>query len=260
MREKQAFGEVRAQARRAWFCALSLVGLEVILGLAVRIIEQSLLSRDWTSSDWTSLDIKLRLVRSALWLLICYFFSSSGSVRAFARSLCGKWSFTGLLCVWVAMCVGLMNVYGVVKGWTPGTSWLRGVYVEGGKNLTFYIADLVAVGPVVEEVIYRGFMYPAFRQRSGIVAATLSVLAIAATFHWGAMARSGYAACCLLVLWLLLCLIREHTGNVWNCMFAHAAYNGLVATPTRLWVPLFIVVSVLYVAAWRSGRTKRVTV
>ena len=35
-------------------------------------------------------------------------------------------------------------------------------------------------------------------------------------------------AACLVSLWVTLCLVREHSASLWNCVFCHWTYNAAV--------------------------------
>jgi len=61
------------------------------------------------------------------------------------------------------------------------------------------------------------------------------VVCVVAYFHWGLLAQP-MAFILLVVGVVLLCLIREWTGSLWNCILFHAAYN---ATVTLRW-PFYV--------------------
>lgn len=80
---------------------------------------------------------------------------------------------------------------------------------------------LLAVIPgVVEECICRGFIYGVFRNRSFFVATVVSTLCFS-LLHMN-LDQVVYAA----LFGILLCLIREITGSIYPCMFAHVIFNS----------------------------------
>jgi membrane protease YdiL (CAAX protease family) len=101
------------------------------------------------------------------------------------------------------------------------------IHQEGlGKNL---FAILLLVGPIFEEIIMRGFLYRAFRKRYG-VSFSIFIIVLAGTFtHLNAVTLSVWVLLLLTALQIILCLILEKTGNLWNCIMCHFAYNATLA-------------------------------
>jgi len=79
------------------------------------------------------------------------------------------------------------------------------------------------VGPVTEEVFFRGFFYPALRQRVGRMAA----IGINA-FCFAALHGNLIQLAPLLGLGLILALLRERTGSVVASTVLHCVHNTLV--------------------------------
>jgi membrane protease YdiL (CAAX protease family) len=86
-----------------------------------------------------------------------------------------------------------------------------------------------------EETVTRGFLYRAFRGSYQVFASIVCVLLFVGYFHWGLTAQP-LAFVLLLIGAVLLCMIREWTGSIWNCILFHAAYN---ATVTLRW-PFYV--------------------
>lgn len=82
----------------------------------------------------------------------------------------------------------------------------------------------VLVGPVVEEIVFRGFIYRAFQRQWGWVASMLATSALFGLYH--AHAWSAFAAAIIYT-----CLLRR-TGSLWAPILVHMFFNLM------LWWPL----------------------
>lgn len=83
----------------------------------------------------------------------------------------------------------------------------------------------VLVAPLVEELFFRGFLYPAVARWTGSVSSILITAAAFAALHGGQLA---YAWAPLLVLFGIgtaLTIIRAKTGSVATCVLVHMGYN-----------------------------------
>jgi CAAX protease family protein len=83
----------------------------------------------------------------------------------------------------------------------------------------------VLVAPLVEELFFRGFLYPAVARWTGSVSSILITAAGFAALHG---AQLAYAWAPLLVLFGIgaaLTIIRVRTGSVATCVIVHMGYN-----------------------------------
>ncbi|MDR1032433.1 MAG: CPBP family intramembrane metalloprotease [Candidatus Nomurabacteria bacterium] len=83
-------------------------------------------------------------------------------------------------------------------------------------------AALVVVAPVVEEVIFRGYLYGKLRSRLGIV---LSMLLVSVLF--GAAHGQWNVGVNVFVMSLVMCGLREITGSIWAGVLLHMLKNGI---------------------------------
>lgn len=79
----------------------------------------------------------------------------------------------------------------------------------------------VLVAPVAEEVVFRGYLYPASKRFCGPVGAVLFSSLIFAAAHGNVVALVP-----LFVLAVLLCAVFEFTGSLWACIAVHFLFNG----------------------------------
>ncbi|GHC64667.1 CPBP family intramembrane glutamic endopeptidase [Roseibacillus persicicus] len=103
---------------------------------------------------------------------------------------------------------------------------------EGAWGLAFAIVSGVLLAPVVEEVVYRGFLFQSYARRFGFVAAVLLSTALFTIVHYYGICGSlsvaffGFGACAL----------YRATGSLWTGIVFHSLNNGLITL--SMW-PLF---------------------
>ena len=85
----------------------------------------------------------------------------------------------------------------------------------------------VLVAPLVEETIFRGFLYPVIARRLGIVAGVAITGTLFGLMH-AAQLWGGWGQIALLILvGVVLTWVRARTGTVVASYFVHLGYNGL---------------------------------
>lgn len=97
-----------------------------------------------------------------------------------------------------------------------------------GGNMLFAFAALVVLPPLVEEILFRGFLYTRFKKvlSLGWAAVAVSLLFAAAHLQLGSgNALLWVAALDTFVLSMVLVYIREKTGTIWAGVGVHALKN-----------------------------------
>jgi membrane protease YdiL (CAAX protease family) len=85
----------------------------------------------------------------------------------------------------------------------------------------------VLVAPLVEETIFRGFLYPVIARRLGVAAGIAITGALFGLMH-AAQLWGGWGQIALLILvGVVLTWVRARTGTVAASYFVHLGYNGL---------------------------------
>lgn len=85
----------------------------------------------------------------------------------------------------------------------------------------------VLVAPLVEETIFRGFLYPVIARRAGI-AAGIAITGVLFGLMHAAQLWGGWGQIALLILvGVALTWVRARTGTVTASYFVHLGYNGL---------------------------------
>ena len=110
------------------------------------------------------------------------------------------------------------------EAWIEDLSSLNEFIVE--ETLPWQILAVVILGPVTEELIFRGLVYTRLRRATTpIVAAVLSGIAFGAVH--GNMIQFFYAA----TLGLVLALLMERYRSLLPCILVHVFFNGVSFLP-----------------------------
>lgn len=99
----------------------------------------------------------------------------------------------------------------------------------GGGELALVFISLVILPPIVEEVLFRGFLYGGLRKKFTFIGAALITSLLFAAPHLLATSSGllWIAAVDTFVLSLVLCYMRDKTGALWACIGIHAVKNCL---------------------------------
>ena len=87
------------------------------------------------------------------------------------------------------------------------------------------LVSVICVAPVTEEIIFRGFMYPAFLHRFGQAAAILCTSVLFAAAHAPQLAGAYEHLGVIFLVGLLLSWRRAVTGSTLHVIGLHALYN-----------------------------------
>lgn len=213
---------------QGWRCALALIALNVAISFVLQLafLTTGNVER-WVNQHLPLIQDIVDVFRDVSWLFIAFASSKSGSMADFvARIGLARWPD---IWGWVGGCVGIaiawMDHYWIAKGVARSDQTTREIFSAGGGPLACFILVAILFAPVFEEIALRGLIYKAFRSSYGWMVSTVLVLIITSYFHWVQIASSPYSATCLLLLFVLLCVLRERTSSLWNCILCHAAYN-----------------------------------
>ncbi len=114
----------------------------------------------------------------------------------------------------------IINLLGIKYSTAPAVELLFSINSPG--LLIFAAAQVVLTGPLVEEMFFRGFLFPLFRSRYNfIVAATVL------SFFFGALHKAPANILPLFLISFMLCYIYEKTKSITAVFLFHAIHNGL---------------------------------
>ncbi len=218
--------QVTWKSRDAWLCILALLFFDFALRVCLDSTARSspAFSHWWASSFGRG---TIYTVQDAMWLFVALWFSRIKTVRDFLEpaGLQRRISFFGWCSAWLAIAIALIDGYGGSNGWTAVTT--HAVYDTFSVAWCFFALSAVLIAPFCEEVVTRGFLYRAFRGHYSPMAAMVIIICFSAYFHRSSVLRSSFTFVCLASLWILLCIVREKTHSLWDCLLCHAAYNAV---------------------------------
>lgn len=124
--------------------------------------------------------------------------------------------------VWLEPALRALTAGWLPDGFTAGTTGLAGhPPAVRAATLALWVVSLVVVGPLVEEVYFRGWLLP--RLPGGPVRAATAGAALFAVYHlW-----QPHAWLTILVFALPLALLARTRGAVTSCALVHGAVNLL---------------------------------
>ena len=86
----------------------------------------------------------------------------------------------------------------------------------------------VVVAPVVEELFFRGFLYPVLARATGVVAGVLLTSAAFAVIHAGQLAQAWIPLLVIFGVGVALTTVRARTKSVATTVLMHMAYNATI--------------------------------
>ncbi len=106
----------------------------------------------------------------------------------------------------------------------PPSAALEILYEDSRPKLLLILTILVTIlGPVAEELFFRGFAYPAVRKRLGIKNAVILISVVFAMLHMNVVAFFP-----ILGLGILLAYLYEKTGSLIPSIAVHIIHNSVV--------------------------------
>ena len=96
---------------------------------------------------------------------------------------------------------------------------------ERSKVLLFLTIFVSVFGPIVEEMFFRGFVYPAIKKRLGVLTAALLSAAIFSLLHSNIV---GFLP--IMALGVLLAYLYETTGSLVSSITVHIIHNSIIVS------------------------------
>lgn len=180
-----------------------------------------------------------------VWLLwAAYLFSKSKSASDFVcgSNLNTRPVWTDLFYILSAILLGIVSVIGAM-GKLTGGNWIAEVFAnQGTSSWSFFVIYACSITPFAEEVATRGFVYRAFRGNYGIVLSIALITCWELLGHWQIAFHTPFNFALYASFAVFICIVREKTKSIWNCIFCHAIYSSIVL---RYW-PICIIVFLIF--------------
>jgi len=170
------------------------------------------------------------------------------------------WAVAGYLTMFPASFVPVLAFGSPDEGGASTAPLLR----EDAAAIVLVFAAIAVTAPIVEEIVFRGYLFPALtRWRGPWLAAGITGLLFGAAH---VAVHPPQMLLPLAVLGFALCLVYWFTGSLLPCIGLHAAHNAMVVGVQLGWgieVPAAmlgaVVVSLLLVAPFVRGRAPQLT-
>jgi uncharacterized protein len=120
------------------------------------------------------------------------------------------------------------NVYiFLLSRWIPKSLPIDRLFRDTASAYLLALFGIV-VAPFVEEVFFRGFLYPALARRIGAASSIIVTSGLFALIHQGQLAHAWLPLVWLFIVGLVLTMVRARTKSVSLCVLIHMTYNTVV--------------------------------
>lgn len=125
-----------------------------------------------------------------------------------------------ILLITVALNHWLVQKLGLSSSLNPAIQLL--LLLKSKVSLSLLIIQVVILGPLAEELFFRGFIYKLFRTRFGFFGAALVVSVFFSLLH-----RVPDNILPLFALGMILCYIYEKSQDIYPCFLFHSLFNAI---------------------------------
>lgn len=170
------------------------------------------------------------------------------------------WAAVGYLTMFPASLITMLAFGGAEGGAASTAPLLR----EDAAVIALVFAAIAITAPIVEEIVFRGYLFPALtRWRGPWIAAVITGVLFGAAH---VAVHPPHLLVPIAVLGFALCLVYWFTGSLLPCIGVHAAHNAMVVGVELGWgieVPAAmlgaVVVSLLLVAPFSRAKAPQLT-
>ncbi len=134
----------------------------------------------------------------------------------------------------VAMAVGSLMCSVLLQKWIPKELPIDS-YMKTRASAYAVALFGILVAPLMEELFFRGFLYPALARKIGVGASVLFTAAGFALMHEGQLARAWAPLLVIFLVGVCLTVVRAATKSVAFTVLMHVSYN------TTLFALMFLV-------------------
>lgn len=224
--------QLRALVGYVLWVAVCFIGVQFVVGLAVGLLSTAGIIDELLAQNVTSLSITLGTflaMAAAVVLLPKVIWGEKTSLETLGLQRLLMWRDIGLGIIGMVVAFGgsvlILWLSQYIMPWVnlEQVQDLGISPLNSGTELAIAFMTLVVVGPFVEEVIFRGYLYGKLRGsgiRMWLAAVVVSILFAVAHGQWN-------VALDVFVLSLIMCFMREKTGSIWVGVIMHMLKNGI---------------------------------
>ena len=92
-----------------------------------------------------------------------------------------------------------------------------------------FMAMAVLVAPLVEETLFRGYLYPLFARSFGVTPSILITGTLFGLMHGAQLGWTAGLVTVLIIVGIVFTFVRARTGSVFASYLMHLGYNSLIA-------------------------------
>jgi uncharacterized protein len=140
------------------------------------------------------------------------------------------YAVVGFLCYWGMLIFATILVSAVFHINTNQEQAVGFSKDVGGGDLVLAFAGLAVLPPLAEEILFRGFFFGTLRKYANFAFSAIATSIVFGILHLFTSAGGGLlwiAAVDTFILSMVLCYLREKTGNLWASIAVHAMKNSL---------------------------------
>lgn len=184
---------------------------------------------DFLHRDKTALLLQIAAIVPAhlVTLLLAWRIITKGRRLPFFKSL--GWDL-GSFRIWhgFLIVIGFFALVAVIGTYFPDQETPFEKILKSSREATLLLAIIATFSaPIVEEIVYRGVLYPAAARSFGTVPAISLVTILFVAVHIPQYYNSVASLTLLLVLSLILTIVRASTGRLLPSVIMHFIFNGI---------------------------------
>lgn len=224
-----------------WVASVLAIIVVPLLALAIYYLTRSGVTAETLAAAGLGSDPNALLVGIAatlpahlLTFVIVWMVASGAGRRPFWRSI--SWGKLDLLsaALWTAAAaatwLAVQAVVGVIVRYTGAGDTAIDVLIKSSPEARIVIAALAVLSaPIVEELVYRGVLYPALRRALGIGWAISIVAGLFAAVHFQQYEANPGLIVGVTLLSVVLTIVRERTNSLAPCFVMHFVFNFITA-------------------------------
>lgn len=104
--------------------------------------------------------------------------------------------------------------------------------LKNRSSAMLLMAMAVLVAPLVEETVFRGYLYPLFAKSFGVLPGILLTGVLFGLMHGAQLAWTWGIVGLLILVGIIFTFARAHTGTVLASFLLHLGYNSMIAVAT----------------------------
>jgi len=104
--------------------------------------------------------------------------------------------------------------------------------IKNRNSAMLLMAMAVLVAPLVEETVFRGYLYPLFAKSFGIVPGILLTGVLFGLMHGSQLGWTWGIVALLILVGIIFTFARAYTGTVLASFLLHLGYNSMIAVAT----------------------------